>query len=45
MYVQKVELENHIGFEGIKNLSGLKGFTSDYGSKINCNLGFDNTDD
>ena len=44
MYVQKAELEKDIEFRGIKNLSGFKGFTSDYKIKINFNLGFDNTD-
>ena len=32
MYVQKEELQKDIQFRGIKNLSGFKGFTSDYKS-------------
>ena len=31
-YVQKAELEKDIEFRHIKNLSGFKGFTSDYRS-------------
>ena len=32
MYVEKVEVEKDIGFGSIKNLSRLKGFTSDFSS-------------